>query len=84
MRGVAGLLYHSPGYRLDSSPQDVGDCVMSVLLGGVGAEKRCSLSNRGGGEVDRVLRLSPGADFVVRELSCVCGECPIMTRLVWR
>lgn len=38
-----------PGCRLDSSPRDVGDCVTSVLLGGVGAEKRCCLSNRLGG-----------------------------------
>lgn len=27
--GAAGLLYHSSGYTLDSSRQDVGDCVMS-------------------------------------------------------
>lgn len=38
----------------------------------------------GGGEDERVLRLGPGGDFVVRELSSVCGECPIMTRLVCR
>lgn len=31
MKGVvaAGLLYHSPGHKLDSSPLYVGDCVMS-------------------------------------------------------
>lgn len=28
--GVDGLLYHSLGCGLDSSLQDVGDCVMSV------------------------------------------------------
>lgn len=28
--GAAGLLYHSPGCGLDSSHQDVRDCVMSV------------------------------------------------------
>lgn len=35
----------------------------------------------GGGEDDRVLPSGPGADLVVRELSCVCWECPVMTRL---
>lgn len=31
-RGVwaARLLYHTPGYRMDSSHRGVGDCVMSV------------------------------------------------------
>lgn len=36
--GVAGFLYHSWGYWLDSCHQDEGDCVTSVYLGGVGAE----------------------------------------------
>lgn len=38
----------------------------------------------GEGEDDMSLLLGPTADFMVGELSCVCGECPIMTRLLWR
>lgn len=39
---------------------------------------------KGEGEDDRLLPPGPGADFTVGELSCVCRECPIMTRLLWR
>lgn len=35
--GAAGFL-HCWGHWLDSCHQDEGDCVMSVYLGGVGAE----------------------------------------------
>lgn len=56
-----GLFYHSPGYRLDSSHQDVGECVMSVCLAGrCQYGKLCCRSNLGGGEERMTGRSAPG------------------------
>lgn len=45
--------------------------------------ERCCSSNLEVGEDDTVLLSCPGANFLVGELSSVCRECPVMTRLLW-